>query len=366
MERWPLQYWVILLAVAGLFYLLLPILTPFVVGAVIAYLGDPLVDALERRGWNRTLGVCAVFLIMTIVLALGLGLLVPMLIEQLVRLGSLLPEVVERARTTWLPWLAERLQWEQPDALLAQVGEAVGGHWKDISGIVTAVAGRVTASGMAFLGFIGTLALIPVVAFYLMRDWDIALRRVRELLPRAWVNRVVLMARECDEVLSAFLRGQLLVMLALGVIYAVGLQLIGLELGLLLGILSGLASVVPYLGFAVGIVASSIAAVMQFHDWVPLLWVLLVYVIGQLLEGTVLTPQLVGDRIGLHPVAVIFAVMAGGQLFGFVGVLLSLPVAAVIMVLLRHMHERYTRSAFYGPLDEEPQDRKPLAEESGE
>ncbi len=336
-------------AALALVYLLQPVLGPFLVGALIAYLGDPLVDRLERKGMSRTAGVCVVFALVLCLLVLAVVLLVPMLVEQMVTLGHMLPQALDKLRVHLLPWLAHKLHWQQPEALLDQVRGALAGHWGSVTGVAGDVVQRVTASGLALLAFLGNLALVPVVAFYLLRDWDILMNHLRDLLPRHWQGRTVGLLRECDEVLSAFLRGQLAVMLALGAIYAVGLQLVGLELGLLLGAIAGLASVVPYLGFVVGIVSSGLAAAFQFQEWTPLLWVLLVFGVGQFLEGMVLTPRLVGDRIGLHPVAVIFAVLAGGQLFGFVGILLSLPVAAVIMVFLRHMHHSYKRSAFYGP-----------------
>jgi predicted PurR-regulated permease PerM len=171
--------------------------------------------------------------------------------------------------------------------------------------------------------------------------------RVRELLPRRSEAVIVKLAQQSDEVLGAFLRGQLLVMLALAFIYSAGLMMMGLDLALLIGMLAGLVSFVPYLGFIVGILAACVAALFQFQELLPLLYVAIVFGVGQMLEGMVLTPLLVGDRIGLHPVAVIFSVLAGGQLFGFVGVLLALPVAAVIAVLLRYLHTQYKSSALY-------------------
>ncbi|MEH6473635.1 MAG: AI-2E family transporter, partial [Halopseudomonas sp.] len=189
--------------------------------------------------------------------------------------------------------------------------------------------------------------LIPVVAFYLLRDWDRMVAQVGALLPRSIEPHVNRWASECDEVLGAFIKGQLLVMLCLGAFYAIGLGLVGLDLALILGVVAGLASIVPYMGFIIGIGASLIAAMLQFNELYYLLLVGLVFGAGQVLEAVVLTPVLVGDKIGLHPVAVIFAIMAGGQLFGFTGVLLALPVAAVVMVLLRHLHQGYRDSELY-------------------
>ena len=221
------------------------------------------------------------------------------------------------------------------------------------SDIMQVLLSKVTTSSLAFLGWLANMLLIPVVTFYLLRDWDILVAKLRGLLPRKNEALTVQLIGECHEVLGAFMRGQLLVMLALGIVYAAGLMAIGLELGLLIGLLAGLASLVPYMGFIVGIGAALVAGLFQFGpDFFLLFAIVAVFGIGQLLESTLLTPLLVGDRIGLHPVAVIFAILAGGQLFGFTGVLLALPVAAVIMVLLRHLHQMYKESNMYGQQDE--------------
>jgi predicted PurR-regulated permease PerM len=200
---------------------------------------------------------------------------------------------------------------------------------------------------MALVAFVANLVLVPVVTFYLLRDWDHMVSKVHDLLPRKWEPTTVKLAKESDEVLGAFLRGQLLVMLSLAFVYSIGLMWVGLELALIIGLVAGLVSFVPYLGFIVGILMAGVAAYMQFHELSHLLWVAAVFGVGQALEGMLLTPLLVGDKIGLHPVAVIFAVMAGGQLFGFVGVLLALPVAAVIVVILRHAQDIYRQSGLY-------------------
>jgi predicted PurR-regulated permease PerM len=189
--------------------------------------------------------------------------------------------------------------------------------------------------------------LIPVLTFYLLRDWDLLVARVHELIPRRYEQSVAQIAKQCDEMLGAFMHGQLLVMLSLGTVYSIGLWLVGLDMAFLIGMLAGLVSFVPYLGFILGMLVAGIAALMQFQDAIHLFYVLLVFGTGQMLESFLLTPYLLGDRIGLHPVAVIFAVMAGGQLFGFVGILLALPATAVIMVLLSHAHEHYINSELY-------------------
>ena len=345
-KNWP---WFAALALLLAFlYAVMPVLTPFLVSLLIAYMGDPLVDKLEERGLSRTLGVIVVFAVIVLILAGVLAFLVPLISKQLVKLYGMLPQMVDWVQHTAVPWLHTKLG--VPSDILDgdKLKQAFSEHLDKTSGAAGFLLAKVTASGMALFGFVANFVLIPVVSFYLLRDWDILVDKVRGLLPRRGEGAVVKMAKECHEVLGAFIRGQLLVMLALGGIYATGLMLLGLDLGLLVGLLAGLASIVPYMGFAVGITAALLAGVFQFgFELYPLLGIVGVFALGQALEGMVLTPLLVGDRIGLHPVAVIFAIMAGGQLFGFTGVLLALPAAAVIMVLLRHVHEMYKDSDLY-------------------
>lgn len=334
-----------------------PVLMPFLVGTLLAYLGDPLVDRLEARGLSRTWGVVAVFTLFSLLLLAMLLVLVPLLGRQLVRLYELAPLMVDWLQGSALPWLQQQLGLSGELWRLDRVKVLVGEHLGQATDLAGLLLAQVTSSGLALMAWLGNMLLIPVVSFYLLRDWDLMIARLRSLLPRRREGMVVDLVGECHEVLGAFLRGQLMVMLALALVYAAGLMLVGLELGLLIGVLAGLASIVPYMGFVVGIVAALVAALFQFGlDWYPLLGVVAVFTVGQLLEGMWLTPLLVGDRIGLHPVAVIFAVLAGGQLFGLTGVLLALPVAAVIMVLLRHVHDFYKLSALYGESGDGPQE----------
>lgn len=334
--------------VAGwLVWLLSPVLTPFATGALIGYLGDPLVDRLERLRMGRTLAVCLVFVGMVLVLGLALLLLIPLIESQVTRLVNSLPAYLEWIQDRVAPWIRERFGTGVEVLDVDQLAAVLREHWQQAGGIAATVLGSLSRSGMAVIGWFMTLILIPVVAFYFMRDWDDLLEAIHELLPRRVEPTAVKLARESNEVLGSFLRGQLLVMLALGVIYSAGLWLVGLDLAFLIGMIAGIISFVPYLGSIVGVLAACIAAAAQFGDLFHLVLVLAVFGFGQAMEGMVLTPLLVGDRIGMHPVAVIFAVLAGGQLFGFVGVLLALPAAAVIMVLLRHAHERYKDSQLY-------------------
>ncbi len=338
-----------LLLLGWLLYLLQPILAPFLVSLLLAYMGDPLVDRLERWRLTRTWGVIVVFALLGLLLALMLLVLVPLLGKQLLRLYQLLPQMLDWLQQVVMPWMQAQFGLAENFWQFDRVKTALSGNLGKTTDLLGQLLSQVTESGLALLAWLANLLLIPVVSFYLLRDWDLMIARLRSLLPRRRESRVVQLIGECHEVLGAFLRGQLLVMLALGLLYASGLMLIGLELGLLIGLLAGLASIVPYLGVVVGVAAALTAGLFQFGlDPYPLLAIAAVFTVGQLLEGMLLTPWLVGDRIGLHPVAVIFAIMAGGQLFGFTGVLLALPVAAVIVVLLRHGHDFYKLSALYG------------------
>ena len=347
-------FWLsIILASGFLIYLLAPVLTPFLIAATLAYVGDPLVDRLETYKIPRTLAVSIVFLVLTLVSVIALLILVPLLEKQITTLIQKIPSYVQVIQNSFLPWLNERfgieIAFPQRDIHFnaETLKASLQGHWKEAGGIATTAASYLTRSGAIVIEFIASMVLIPVVTFYLLRDWDILVARVNELLPRKTEPVICQLAKQSDEVLGSFLRGQILVMLALATIYSVGLGIVGLEFALLIGLIAGLVSFVPYLGFIVGITIAGIAALFQFHDFLHIFYIAIVFAVGQMAEGMFLTPNLVGDRIGLHPVAVIFAVLAGGQLFGFVGVLLALPVAAVIAVILRYLHERYKASTMY-------------------
>jgi predicted PurR-regulated permease PerM len=346
-RRW--QWLVLAVLVGGLVWLLAPILTPFVISALFGWLGDPLVDRLEARGRSRHTAVLIVFAVMLAALSLVMLVLVPLLWEQVQHLFDWLPQLAAWATSVALPWIKQRFRLDlAPYVDPAYVFGLVRSHWEEAGGIAATILGRVSASGLLVFGLLANVALVPVLSFYFLRDWDLMVTRVRELVPRPLLPTVVQLARESDAVLGSFLRGQLSVMLALGSVYAIGLWAVGLDLGLLIGFIAGLVSFVPYLGAFVGVSAAVIATLVQHGDLLHLALVLGVFALGQTLESFVLTPWLVGDRIGLHPVAVIFAIMAGGKLFGFLGVLLALPVAAVGMVLLRYAHGQYTRSGLYG------------------
>lgn len=344
-QKWQLLALSVLLGF--LTWLLAPVLTPFALSALLAYLGDPVVDRLERWRLSRTASVAVVFALMTLILVGIVLLLVPLLERQISDFVEQLPRYLEWFRSRVLPWVEHNFG-VTPDFDPATIPDMLREYWQQAGGVAAAVLGGLSKSGLAVLGWIANLLLIPVVTFYLLRDWDVLVARVRSLLPRAIEPTASRLGHESDHVLGAFLRGQLSVMLSLGAIYTIGLWMTGIDLALLIGMIAGLVSFVPYLGVFVGATISIVAALVQYGDWLHVVLVIVVFAVGQTLEGFVLTPWLVGDRIGLHPVAVIFAIMAGGQLFGFLGVLLALPVAAVAMVGLRYLHERYTHSRLYG------------------
>ncbi|MGF6494391.1 putative PurR-regulated permease PerM [Luteibacter sp. 621] len=344
-RRWQM------LALVGLvifvIWLLAPVLMPFALAAMLAYLGDPLADRLQRLGMGRTWAVSIVFTVIIIIFVGVLLLLVPLIQHQVSNLIDNLPHYVEWARSVALPWVQQRLHLEadtfDSDKVLAAIKEHIG----SIGSIAAATITKVTQSGMGVITWMTNAVLIPVVAFYLLRDWDTMIAHIQRLIPRSVEPTVVRLSRESDQVLGAFVRGQLLVMLALGVFYGLGLTLVGISIGPLIGMVAGLLSFVPYLGFMIGFVAALVAALVQYGDWTHVILVGVVFTIGQLLEGYVLVPRLVGGKIGLHPVAVIFAVLAGGHLFGFLGVLLALPAASVVVVLLRYVFARYRESDLY-------------------
>jgi predicted PurR-regulated permease PerM len=343
-----LQWTAIGLGALWLVWLLAPILTPFALAAMLGWLGDPSVDRLQRAGRSRNAAVTLVFTAMALLVVLVAVLLVPTLERQIGTLVVSLPHYRDWFLQTAVPWIEQRTHleisvWLDFDYLI----DLMRSNWERAGGLAARLLGYVSASGFALLGLITNIVLLPVLTFFFLRDWDLLVERVASLVPRDHLPTVSRLASESSDVLGAFLRGQFLVMVILGVMYGVGLWGVGLDLGILIGIIAGLLTFVPYLGPASGLFLGMVAALVQYGDWQHLAGVAVVFGIGQVIESYWLTPKLVGDRIGLHPVAVIFAVLAGGQLFGFLGMLLALPVAAVANVLLRYAQQRYTDSRLY-------------------
>ena len=336
-----------------LLWLLGPVLTPFVVGAVLAYALTPLVDWLDDVGRGRIprlLAVVVVELLFIIAMLAILLLMVPIVAKELPLLREQLPLLLEAVNTTLKPWLA---QWGIRFTLnVASIKSFAMTH---LSGNVEDIVGSLLASlklgGSVAFSLIGNAILIPVVLFYLLMDWDRLIGQLRDLIPPRLRGATDSFMAEADSVLGQYLRGQLLVMVILAVFYSVGLALFGLDLALPIGIFTGLAIFVPYLGFGVGLVLATLAGLLEFSAdsglGYTLVMVAVVYGAGQLVESIYLTPRLVGERIGLHPLAVIFALLAFGQVLGFVGVLVALPVSAVLLVAIRRIKEGYLASRLY-------------------
>lgn len=347
-----LQWVALLLGVLWVISLLAPVLTPFAVAAILGWLGDPLVDKLQARGHSRAVSVGIVFVAMLLLLLLVLLILIPLVARQVMVLVESWPAYqawFSRWFNGWLlPWLYRHfefdlMEWLYSDQLLAVVQE----HWQRVGGMATSVLAFVSRSGMNIVLWLTNLVLIPVLAFFFLRDWDRFVERIAALVPRDYLPMATRLAKESDAVLGGFLRGQMLVMAALGIMYGLGLWLVGVKVGILIGVIGGVLSFVPYLGPASVVLMGGIAALVQGGGWPMLLGVGVVFTVAQLVESYLLTPKLVGERIGLHPMAVIFAVMAGGVLFGFLGMLLALPVAAIVNVLLHYALERYRQSRMY-------------------
>ena len=334
---------VLLLLTGWLVYSLAPILTPFLAGALLAYMFNPLATRFEQYGLSRGLATLTVITLVGLAL-FGLVLIaMPLFQGQFSELATRLPGTLDGARTRLLPWLQQNLglrinlDLDVIKAWLAEKAKQNGADW-----LPTLKTGAV-----ALVGILANLVLIPVVMFYLLKDWDLMIGRIATLVPRPWLPNVARVARNMDQVVGEFLRGQFAVMATLAAYYGVALWAVGLHYALQIGLITGVLSFVPFLGFALGVILALVVALLQFGDWQNILWVSGVYLVGQVLETYVITPRLVGERVGLHPVAVLFVLAAFGQLFGFVGVLLAVPLAAVLLVGLRELRAVYEHSQLY-------------------
>jgi predicted PurR-regulated permease PerM len=340
--------WLTLVAVIVglLIYWLGPILAPFLTAAILAYICDPLVDRLEARKVPRTLATSLVLLLLITLLVLLVLIILPVFYREISLLIERLPDLVTHLKNTVQPWLKKQFDIElQLDVNV--IRQALTENWQKAGGLAGKLFASVTIGGLAVVGFFVNLILVPVVTFYLLRDWDKFIAQIDALIPRRWYERVTGIVREIDSVLAEFLRGQLSVMFIMAIYYSAGLAIAGLQFALPIGIIAGVLVFVPFVGSITGLVLSLLAAATQFTTLGAFAGVIVVFVIGQLIEGYVVTPRFVGDRIGLHPVAVIFALLAFGELFGFVGVLLALPLAAMVLVGLRNVRKEYIASNVY-------------------
>ena len=322
------------------------VLTPFLVGAILAYLGTPIVDWAERKGVPRAVSTTLVVFCFGLLLLALLLVLIPLVQAEVGLAIKRFPELLGDATARLLPWI-ERTFGIVLAFDVETLKTLVTENLDDARELSFKVLAGVKSGGLILVSILVNLALVPVVMFYMLRDWNMMVDRLDSLVPRDWHAKVRTIASDIDVVLAEFLRGQLLVMLVLAAYYVIGLTIAGLDRAFAIGILTGLLVFIPYVGFGLGLVLGVVAAILQWSGWPGFFAVLAVYGVGQLLESYVLVPWLVGDRIGLHPLAVIFALLAFGALFGFVGVLLALPASAALLVGLRHLRAAYVVSPIY-------------------
>ncbi|MDO8786787.1 MAG: AI-2E family transporter [Sulfuritalea sp.] len=334
------------LAILTLLYALSPILTPFLLAAIFAYICNPVTDRITGWGLPRVLAVVLVMLALAALIAGLVLIILPLLYEEAAVLAARTPEALTLANEKLAPWLRQhfglRLRFDS-----ASLQKLAAGNWDTVQIILERLYSSLKIGGVALVGLAINLMLAPVVMFYLLLDWASMMQRLTGIIPRPWHAKIVSVANDIDAVLSQYLRGQILVMALLAAYYCVALWLADIPSALSIGVVTGLLIFIPYLGYATGLILALLVAALQFSGWGPIVAVLIVYGIGQVLEGFLLTPFLVGERIGLHPLAVIFALMAFGQLFGFFGVLAALPASAALLVGLREVRALYLASRFY-------------------
>lgn len=344
-RRWI--FWLIVAALVFLFvYAIKAILLPFVVGILAAYFLDPAADRLERAGLSRNASTAVITLGFFSLITLLLIILSPMIYRQLSDFVQMIPQLIDDWRSVIEPKI---------DALLGQVGSESLKNAKDAmsdaSGTIFGKAGtmvtNILASGAALINLVSLLVLTPVVSFYMLRDWDKVVAKVDELLPLAYADTIREQIAIIDDTISGFIRGTLNVMIVLGTFYAIALSVVGLDFAIIIGLIGGVMIIIPYAGTFISGLAAVGMAYLQFDTLPPVLIVLGIFVIGQMLEGYVLTPKLVGEKVGLHPLWLIFGMLAGATLFGFVGIFLAVPVTAVVGVLVRFAMQQYKQSDYY-------------------
>lgn len=327
-------------------YVLRSVLLPFVAGIIIGYLLDPLTSKFEKWGMNRTVATILVLTMVVIILFPLLGLLIGVIDEQLSQFITSVPNYLTSLIKKFTP-VFDELQNNFPSLEADKLKLYIRNNLANGLKVVGSILRSVISGGMAFFNIVSLLLITPVVTFYMLRDWDKFVDKVDSLLPQQSKESIECQAREIDHILAGFIRGQLSVCVLLGTFYAVGLYLVGLDLGVLVGFIAGIISFIPYVGTITGFVISMGIAFAQFDNTTQILQVVAVFAVGQFLEGNFLTPKLVGDSVGLHPVWVMFALLAGGVLLGFLGLMIAVPAAAVIGVLLRHAIENYKKSSMY-------------------
>lgn len=343
----PIPYILLIVAaLVGSLFLLSQVLLPFVAGMIIAYFLDPVADRLEAMGISRTIATLLILLGFFALFGVVIALIFPLLQDQILGFIRQLPGYIEQLTLFLAPYLDSFNEQFGPEQMAKLKNMAADSSGK-VASVMADVLGKVWSGGMALVSLLSLLFVTPVVAFYLLRDWDRIVERVDELLPRQSAPVVREQMSEIDKTLAGFIRGQASVCLALATIYGVGLTLAGLDFGLTIGLIAGLVSFIPYFGTGVGLVASVGMALAQFDDPMRIGIVVAIFMFGQVLDSLLFQPKWVGDSVNLHPVWVIFALFAGGALFGFTGMLLAIPVAAVVGVLVRYSRKRYMASRVY-------------------
>ncbi|MGE5538913.1 MAG: AI-2E family transporter [Gemmatimonas sp.] len=342
----PALFWIaVAVVLAILIYLLSAVLLPFVAGSLVAYFLNPAAEWLEKHGLPRWAAATVTLVVFLVAVIAMLMLVVPALTSQAAALVQNLPGIVRGIRERvieWMPSLQEQFG-GSIDEIAGKAASAAG----DLAGILVGLAGRVVAGGFAVLNALSLLFIMPVVAFYILRDWPKIVATVDSWLPRPVVPTVRGLVSDMDSIVAGFVRGVGLVCLIQAVYYAAALTLVGLPFGLAIGLFAGFATFIPFVGGLVSFVLALFLAISHFSTWTPVFLVIAVFAIGQFSEGYLLTPRLVGNRVGLHPVWVIFALMAGGALFGFLGILLAVPAGAAIGVLTRFAVLRYRESPYF-------------------
>ena len=345
--RRQIFFWLLALSVFVVFLMVFrSILLPFIAGMALAYFLDPVADWFERRGFSRLMATFAILIAFVALFAIALIVLIPVLVTQAADLGAKIPGYITQlqslltSESTLLPgWISDQLD---------QIKDSFAALLKEGAGLVGTIFQQIWNSGMALLDIAALFVVTPVVAFYLLLDWDNMVEKVDSWIPRDHVDTVRELARQIDATIAGFVRGQGSVCIILGLIYAVGLSVVGLNFGLLIGLFAGLISFIPYVGSMVGLVLAVVVAIVQFWpDFIMIGAVIAVFALGQFFEGNILQPRLVGKSVGLHPVWLMFALFAFGALFGFVGMLIAVPAAASVGVLVRFAISRYLDSDLY-------------------
>lgn len=348
-------FWLGALLVLGFFlWLFSGILLPFIIGMALAYLLDPIADRLERWGMNRLWATITILIAALLIFLLILLIVIPVLVRQLTsfveRLPGYIASLQEFARSVVNSRLGEYLN-------IGDINTGIEDIVTNSAGAIGGFLGGLLAGGQALVNTVGLLVVAPVVAFYLLYDWDRMIARVDGWMPRDHLETIRRLAREIDDALAGFIRGQGTLCLILGMFYAIGLSIVGLNFGLLIGLVAGLISFIPYVGSIVGFVLAVGVALVQFWpDWITILIVAAIFAAGQFLEGNILQPRLVGSSVGVHPVWLMFALFAFGSLFGFVGMLIAVPATAAIGVLVRFALSQYVDSPLYWGTSGRPPD----------